>query len=196
MDCSPPGSSVCGDSPGKDTGVGCHALLQGIFPTQGSTPGLQHCRRIPYCLGHQEGLLDYSAGLLLFYMITTTQNALSNYRRINVRAALLIILVYLFGALWCPQALGRHVGPKMGKGHQLESPGMATWELSSERRSFQSPAHPTLCPYAFSRPLTVFRALSLFSLPLVVSFVTFLLAPLGPLPPALGFSLTAHIYGA
>ena len=38
MDCSPPGSSVYGDSPGKNTGVGCHALLQGIFPTQGSNP--------------------------------------------------------------------------------------------------------------------------------------------------------------
>ena len=37
IDCSPPGSSVRGDSPGKNTGVGCHALLQGIFPTQGLT---------------------------------------------------------------------------------------------------------------------------------------------------------------
>ena len=35
MDCSLPGSFVHGDSPGKHTGVGCHALLQGIFPTQG-----------------------------------------------------------------------------------------------------------------------------------------------------------------
>ena len=34
MDRSPPGSSVYGDSPGKNTGVGCHALLQGTFPTQ------------------------------------------------------------------------------------------------------------------------------------------------------------------
>ena len=34
MDCSLPGSSVHGDSPGKDTGVGCHALFQGIFLTQ------------------------------------------------------------------------------------------------------------------------------------------------------------------
>ena len=34
MDCNPPGSSVPGDSPGKNTGVGCHALLQGIFRTQ------------------------------------------------------------------------------------------------------------------------------------------------------------------
>ena len=35
MDCSPPGSSVHGNSSGKNTGVGCHAILQGIFPTQG-----------------------------------------------------------------------------------------------------------------------------------------------------------------
>ena len=34
--CSLPGFSVHGDSPGKNTGVGCHFLLQGIFPTQGS----------------------------------------------------------------------------------------------------------------------------------------------------------------
>ena len=32
MDCSPEGFSVHGDSPGKNTGVGCHALLQGLFP--------------------------------------------------------------------------------------------------------------------------------------------------------------------
>ena len=47
---SPPGSSVHGDSPGKNTGVGCHALLQGIFPTQGSNPGLPHCHLILYHL--------------------------------------------------------------------------------------------------------------------------------------------------
>ena len=35
MDCSLLGSSVHGDSPDKNTGVGCHAFLQGIFPTQG-----------------------------------------------------------------------------------------------------------------------------------------------------------------
>ena len=38
MDCSLPGSSVHGDYPGKNTGVGCHALRQGIFPTQGLNP--------------------------------------------------------------------------------------------------------------------------------------------------------------
>ena len=53
MYCSLPGSPVHGDSPGKNTGVGCHALLQGIFPTQGLNPGLPHCRWILYCLSHQ-----------------------------------------------------------------------------------------------------------------------------------------------
>ena len=48
MDCSPPGSSVLGGSPGKNTGVGCHALLQGIFPTQRLNPSLLHCRLILY----------------------------------------------------------------------------------------------------------------------------------------------------
>ena len=52
-DCSPPGSFVHGDSPGTNTRVGCHALLQGIFLTQGSNPGLPHCRQILYHLSHQ-----------------------------------------------------------------------------------------------------------------------------------------------
>ena len=50
---SPAGFSVHGDSPGKNTGVCCHALLQGIFPTQRWSPGLPHCRWILYCLSHQ-----------------------------------------------------------------------------------------------------------------------------------------------
>ena len=41
------------DSPGKNTGVGCHALLQGIFPAQGLNPGLPRCRWILYHLSHQ-----------------------------------------------------------------------------------------------------------------------------------------------
>ena len=53
MDCNPSGSSVHGDSAGKDTGVDYHALLHGIFPTQGLNPGLPHCRQILYQLSHQ-----------------------------------------------------------------------------------------------------------------------------------------------
>ena len=62
MDCSPPGSSVHGDFPDKNTGVGCHVLLE-IFPTQGSNPGLVHSRQILYPLSHQgsPGILEWVA---------------------------------------------------------------------------------------------------------------------------------------
>jgi len=43
----------------KNTGVGCHFLLQGIFLTQGSNLGLLHCRWVLYCMSHQ-GSLKYS----------------------------------------------------------------------------------------------------------------------------------------
>ena len=45
------------DFPDKSTGVGCHFLLQGIFPTQGSNPGLLNCRQMLYHLSHQGFLL-------------------------------------------------------------------------------------------------------------------------------------------
>ena len=50
-DCNPPGSCVHGDSPGKNTGVGCH-ILQGIFPTQGSNHRL-------LCLLHWQVIFFY-----------------------------------------------------------------------------------------------------------------------------------------
>ena len=53
MDCSPTGSSVHGNSPGKNTGVGSHSFFKGIFPTQGLNLSLLHCRRILYWLSHQ-----------------------------------------------------------------------------------------------------------------------------------------------
>ena len=51
MDCSPPGSSVHGIL--QAFGVGCHFLLQGIFPIQGLNPGLLHCRQILYSLSYK-----------------------------------------------------------------------------------------------------------------------------------------------
>ena len=54
MDCSAPGSSILGGSLGKNTRVGCHALLQDIFPTQASNPGFLHCRQI-LCLPEPPG---------------------------------------------------------------------------------------------------------------------------------------------
>ena len=65
IDCSLPGSSVHGILPGNSTEVGCHFLLQGIFLTQGSNPGLPHCRQTLYRLSHQEVLIrSVSAAIL------------------------------------------------------------------------------------------------------------------------------------
>ena len=65
MDCIPLGSSVW-DFPGKNTGVGCHLLLQGNFVTQGSNWGLLHCRQILYWLNHHGSLYYYISGALFF----------------------------------------------------------------------------------------------------------------------------------
>ena len=47
------------DSPGRNTGVGCHVRPQGILPTQGLNLGLLHCRRILYHLSHQQSIFTY-----------------------------------------------------------------------------------------------------------------------------------------
>ena len=53
-----PASLLCPwNSSGKNTGVGCHSLLQGIFPTQGLNPGFPHCRQILY---HLSSSLQFS----------------------------------------------------------------------------------------------------------------------------------------
>ena len=60
MDCSPPGSYVHGNSPGKNIGVGCHFLLQGIF--QGSNPCLLHWQADSLPLSHM-GSPDYALNI-------------------------------------------------------------------------------------------------------------------------------------
>jgi len=55
LDCCPAGLLCTWDSPGKNTGVSCHAVFQGIFPAWGSNPHLLqllHCRQILYSLSH------------------------------------------------------------------------------------------------------------------------------------------------
>ena len=53
MDCSLPGSSLYGIFQAKNTGINCHFLLQGIFPTHRSNLGLPHCRQTLYHLSYQ-----------------------------------------------------------------------------------------------------------------------------------------------
>ena len=56
------------DSPGKNTGVGCLSLLQGIFPTQGSNPGLPHCRQTLYRLSYQGSPKHYEGIWKLMFL--------------------------------------------------------------------------------------------------------------------------------
>ena len=53
MDCSLPGASVHGILQVKNTGVGCHFLLQGIFLTQEANPDLLNCRQTLYQLSYK-----------------------------------------------------------------------------------------------------------------------------------------------
>ena len=55
------------DFPGKNTGVGCHFLLQGIFLTQGSNLGLLPCRQIVYHLSHQGSPTREGAIVFFFF---------------------------------------------------------------------------------------------------------------------------------
>ena len=83
-DGSPPGSSVYGDSPGKNPGVRCHALLQGIFPTQGSNPDLLHSRWILYHLSHQGSprILEWVA-----YLFSSGSSWPRNWTRVSCIAS-------------------------------------------------------------------------------------------------------------
>ena len=56
------------DFPGKNTGVGCNFLLQGIFPIQGLKPGLRPCRQILYHLSYREDPVITSSGLKLRFL--------------------------------------------------------------------------------------------------------------------------------
>ena len=64
------------DFPGKNTGMGCHFLLQGIFLTQGSNPGLPHCSQTLYCLSYQgsPGLVAKSCLILTNPWTVACQN--------------------------------------------------------------------------------------------------------------------------
>ena len=79
------------NSPGKNTGVDCCPLLQGIFLTQGLNPGFLHCRQILYHLSHQQNNGDYffQLGLwrVVYYTIYNPPNSFIAYVKNNVTSA-------------------------------------------------------------------------------------------------------------
>ena len=76
MCCSLPGSSVHGISQARVLEWGSHFLLQGIFPTQGSNPSLQHCRQTLYHLSHQGTLQGQNLLLIHFCVFDNTYLAI------------------------------------------------------------------------------------------------------------------------
>ena len=70
------------DSPGKNTWVVCHSFLQGIFLTQGSNPGLPHCKQTLYYLSHQgsPGIYIYPLAFEPSSCLPPNPNPLSWYR--------------------------------------------------------------------------------------------------------------------
>ena len=79
IDSSPPGFSVHGDFPGKSPGVGCHALLRGIFPSQESNWGLPHCRQFLYCLSHQGSPMLLSNSIIFHALVSYRFSAQKNF---------------------------------------------------------------------------------------------------------------------
>ena len=69
-----PWTPLSWNSPGKNTGVGSHSLLQGIFPTQGSKPGLLHCRQIYYHLSLVHTLIPYLSQRLILEVLFKSES--------------------------------------------------------------------------------------------------------------------------
>ena len=96
------------DFPSKKTGVGSHSLLQGIFLTQGSNPGLLHCRRFLY-LGRQGSPALYPEALypdsLVLYPPDLPSHALQTNSQLHLDAkfnASFMALECLVLSLLCP----------------------------------------------------------------------------------------------
>ena len=70
------------DSSGKSTGVGCHALLQEIFPTKGSNPSLLHCRQILLLLNYRGSLIEnYRMFLMTVIVINQGKVYFLNFKK-------------------------------------------------------------------------------------------------------------------
>ena len=106
---------VSNSCPGTNTGVGCHALLQGIFPTQGWNPGLLHCRWVLYHLSHQGSpgeilLIHFSAVFspVTLHLILVTETKLFSFSSYIY----LPLFIFIFPEMFTPTfAYLRHTSP-------------------------------------------------------------------------------------
>ena len=88
------------NSPGQNTGVGSLSLLQGIFLTQGSNPGLPHCRWIPYQLSYQ--------GSPLFFHLKAGQAQVSKACGVQPSRNTLLIVLMLIQTYICDTIAQNH----------------------------------------------------------------------------------------
>ena len=94
---------------GKNTGMSCHALLQGIFPAQGPNLSSLHCRQILYCLSHQGShyyclLINRSVSMLYFFPFIYFNLHVPLYLKLvscRQHARDLFLLLFLIFALRC-----------------------------------------------------------------------------------------------
>ena len=123
MDCSPPGSSVHGDSPGKNTGMGCHFLLQGIFPTQGSNPGLLRLLR-----WQVDSLPLSRLGSPSFWTshMSNFQHLLDHRKSKRIPEKHLLLLYWLHQNLWL---CGSQETGRFWKRWEYQTTWPASWEI-------------------------------------------------------------------
>ena len=83
--------------------MGCHDLFQGIFPTQGSNPGLPHCRRILYHLSHQGSPSnEYSGSISLridWFDLLAVQGTLKTLLQHHSLKAVIYHIVFQFSII-------------------------------------------------------------------------------------------------
>ena len=88
-------------SPGQNTGVDSHSLLQGIFPSQRSNPGLLHCRQILYQLSHQGSPIRKVSRRLFYISVSLLLSRIQGYcyhlSKFHIYALIYCICVFLSG---------------------------------------------------------------------------------------------------
>ena len=100
----------------QNTGVGCHALLQGIFPIQGLNPGLPHCRRILYQLSHKGNprILEWVA-----YLFSSGSSWPRNWTGVS----------HIAGGFFTNRAIWKYSLPSTNKSFALLSSFLEKWSI-------------------------------------------------------------------
>ena len=130
------------NSPGKNTGVGCHALLQGIFLAQGLNLGLLHCRQILYHLSHLKLWIVILYICKLYNIVPQLCLSFKKWeKKKNIHSFIHSLIEYLFpehlprtstwgrcsvGGLWAEEGSAQAPGPAPGS-ESMKANGGGGW---------------------------------------------------------------------